>query len=160
MCSNDLHLTLDTEFHKDPNLVIKCHRDCVSSYTSNHLLSRALKKCVQAPEKCLTELPVSASDQLPQSLVCVMKSVYHQTEKTPSHSHEVVHCRTVERPGDVTPKDRILKTYDRMGDDQATDKKFEEVPKCLNDKPKYACRHLSHCVKNIVILSTLKNNYS
>ncbi len=59
VCDDDLHISLQEQLDSDENFKIKCHRNCVSSYTSpDHIARRKCKLSVPA-ERSQSEPPLT-----------------------------------------------------------------------------------------------------
>ena len=122
---DSIHLTLESELDKNPDLTVQCHRDCVTTYTSKQHISRAAKKRGISHERSHSVPPVRRRRSQEQSfefkkhcIFCGELCLSHD-KKNPSRWREVIQCRTAEMPGQNTFKKMILQKCDERGDAQA-----------------------------------------
>ncbi len=100
-----LHLTLENELDNNPDLNIKCHKSCVTTYTSKQHISRSNKRHGRMEERCHSAPPIRRRRSELQSfdfrrhcLFCGGPCV-PRDKKNPSRWREVVQCSTTDIPG-------------------------------------------------------------
>jgi len=108
-----LHIALEKQLQDDPSLLLQCHRDCVSTYTSSWHISRHLKRTVattscETPVKRTRRYDAVKFDFRQNCLYCGETCIIRPDPKNPKRWRKAVVCRTADRPGRQTFKDAIL----------------------------------------------------
>jgi hypothetical protein len=110
---DELHYTLVQLRREDPELSIKSHKNCVSTYTSSTHINRSLKRKGSSQRSHSEPSPrkrrstsVSFSFRT-QCFICTDECIPLDS-KNPSRWRPVIHCRSADRPGLPTFKDTLL----------------------------------------------------
>jgi hypothetical protein len=103
---DELHVELERLLSEDDNLTIRCHRNCVSSYTSSSHISRHLKRqgkssarssSEPSPLKRTRRSEVPGFKLLEHCLFCGEHRVMDHDPRNPSRWRIVRLCRTADR---------------------------------------------------------------
>ncbi len=114
---DDLHLEIMKELDENPCLTIKCHKNCVSSYTSSSHIRSYLKRQKQddTPQELRSCLPkrsrrseLSSFDFKQHCLFCGEICSISPDPRHPDRWRKARLCRTAERAGNKTFKEVIL----------------------------------------------------
>lgn len=121
-----IHEDLERKLLNDEHLDIYCHRNCVSSYTSNYHINRYLKRIGVAsssneppPTKCRRRSNIKQFNFRVNCLFCGEQCIMDPDPRHPSRWRKVLLCRTAERPGRQTFKETILKACQSRDDNWA-----------------------------------------
>ncbi|KAG0727209.1 hypothetical protein GWK47_035120 [Chionoecetes opilio] len=121
-----LHIELEKKLRLNPDMKVKCHKSCVSTYTSRHHIQRSRKRHGQT-ERSFSEPLTRKRRSDPSEFefkkhclfcgeMCVPKDPKH-----PSRWRKVCQCRTVGRPGRKSFKDSIIEKCEERGDKLSAD---------------------------------------
>ena len=125
---DDLHIELERRLIENKHLTIKCHRGCVSSYTSKSHILRHLKRIHTADRPSINGGPIVAAKRFCRSdlpdfsfkrhcLFCGMDCIMDYNTKNPSRWRQVYLCRTADRGKKTIPfKEVILEVCDARND--------------------------------------------
>ena len=118
-----LHLDSERQLQSDIDINIKCHKNCVSSYTSNSHIQRHLKRTHVQSNPCESTFPIKRSrrsdtpyfDFKEHCFFCGdVCELLKEHGTNPSRS---VLCRTAERGNQNTFKHNVLRVCDSRHDD-------------------------------------------
>lgn len=116
-----LHKELERNLQVNPDMKLKCHKTCVSSYTSVHHIKRSRKRHGQSG-RSISEPPThkrrsdhSVFEFKKHCLFCG-ELCLPKDPKHPSRWRVVYQCRTVDRPGKKPINDSILEKCEERGD--------------------------------------------
>ncbi len=124
-----IHISLEQELEANEKLTIKCHRDCVSTYTSKCHIRRQLKRLREegnmeptVPDKrcCRSSSPKFNFREHASWIMTRNTLVMDYDQKHPSRWRRVVLCRTADRGGKETFKQVILNVCDLRNDEWAS----------------------------------------
>ena len=124
---DSVHLSLEKDLQENQDLQIQCHRTCVSTYTSKHHISRAMKRCGITQERSHSAPPARKRRseglhfEFKKHCIFCGEECLPRNKKNPSRWREVIPCRTVDVPGGKTLKDRILDKCAERGDALASE---------------------------------------
>ena len=120
-----LHLDLERQLQSDIDINIKCHKNCVSSYTSNSHIQRHLKRTHVQSNPCESTVPTKRSrrsdtpsfDFKEHCFFCGDVCELKGHGKNPSRRRRAVLCRTADRGNQNTFKHNVLRVCDSRHDD-------------------------------------------
>ena len=122
-----IHINLEKELEANSKLTIKCHRNCVSTYTSKYHIKRHLKTFqgggdveppVSAKWCCRSEIPKFSFKE--HCMFCGDPCIMDYDPKHPNRWRRVVLCRTADRYGQRTFKQVILNVCESRNDEWAS----------------------------------------
>ena len=117
-----IHHDLESKLFTNPNLLIDCHKSCVSTYTSDFHIQKAIKRCGDSigtdnePPIRRLRSQVSSFDFKKHCLVCG-EVCLEKDPKNPSRWRPVSQCSSYKKIGQIEFKEMILDKCDKRGDD-------------------------------------------
>ena len=120
-----LHLDLERQLQSDTHINIKCHKNCVSSYTSKSHIQRHLKRTHVQSNPCESTFPTKrfrrsdtpSFDFKEHCFFCGDVCELKRHGKNPSRRRRAVLCRTADRGNQNTFKQNVLRVCDSRHDD-------------------------------------------
>ena len=111
-----LHVDLERRLQSDENTEIKCHKNCVSSYTLHSHVQRLLKRAHVKSDPCADNTPTKRSRRSDTSsfdfktccLFCGNLCEIKRYGKNPNRWRRAVLCRTADRGNQKTFKQNVL----------------------------------------------------
>ena len=149
---DEIHIELEKDLKENAELTLKCHRNCVSTYTSNQHLKRHKCKvlssdCNPSFRQCKRQRrslePVFCFQE--HCLFCGEECSVEKDKRHPDRWRRAALCRTASRPGQKSFKESILDVCTRRSDD-AAQKVRSRVEGALSDLHAADARYHVDCM--------------
>lgn len=154
---DDLHIEIERQLEENPDCFVKCHKNCVSTYTSTEHLRRHRKREAdnsatdnREPPKSRRRSGAPLFDFKKHCLFCGDACEVERDRKHPNRWRNSVLCRTAQaNPGKKTFKESILDACSKRNDELAHDVR-ERVNSALSDLHAADGRYHVNCMTSFM----------